>query len=69
MEIDFIIEQDGILYPIEVKKTAMPSKDSCKNFSALKNLGKKTGTGAVLCFYESPIPICEDVLSIPVWKI
>jgi len=69
VEIDFIIEQDGVLHPIEVKKTAMPSKDSCKNFSALKSLGKKVGIGAVLCFYESSIPICEDVLSIPVWKI
>jgi predicted AAA+ superfamily ATPase len=68
-EIDFIIEQNGVLYPIEVKKTAMPDKNSCKNFSILNGLGKKIGIGAVLCFYESVIPINENVLSVPIWKI
>jgi len=69
VEIDFVIEQNGILHPIEVKKTAAPDKHSCKNFSVLKNSGKEVGTGAVLCFYESIIPIDENVLSIPVWRV
>lgn len=69
VEIDFIIEQNGFLHPIEVKKTATPDKHSCKSFSVLKDLGKKVGTGAVLCFYESIVPIDKDVLSIPMWEI
>jgi len=37
--------------------------------STLKNSGKEVGTGAVLCFYESIVPIDENVLSVPVWRI
>ncbi len=31
-EIDFVIEEGGVLYPVEVKKTAIPSKNDIKNF-------------------------------------
>ncbi|MCL2879143.1 MAG: ATP-binding protein, partial [Treponema sp.] len=48
-EIDFVIEKNMTLYPIEVKKTAMPGINDIKHFSVLEKLGKKTGTGAVLC--------------------
>ncbi|MDR3000345.1 MAG: ATP-binding protein [Fibromonadaceae bacterium] len=69
VEIDFIIEQNGILHPIEIKKTAAPDKHSCKKFYILKESKKEVGTGAVLCFYDSVVPIDNDVLSIPVWGI
>lgn len=39
-EIDFLIEQDMTLYPMEVKKTAMPADDDIKNFEELDRLGK-----------------------------
>jgi len=68
-EIDFVIEKNMTLYPVEVKKTAMPGEADIKHFSALKKLGKKTGTGAVLCLAHSRIHINRDVVSIPVWEI
>ena len=68
-EIDFIIEKNMILYPIEVKKTAMPSEKDIKHFDALKKLGKKVGTGAVLCLSQSRMPINREVVSVPVWEI
>jgi predicted AAA+ superfamily ATPase len=68
-EIDFIIEKNMTLYPVEVKKAAMPGEADIKNFSALKKLGKKIGTGAVLCLGQNRIPINREVVSIPVWEI
>ena len=68
-EIDFIIEKNMTLYPIEVKKTAMTEERDTKNFYVLSKLGKKIGTGAVLCLSGIRLPINRDVVSIPVWEI
>ena len=68
-EIDFVIEKNMTLYPMEVKKTAMPGEADIKNFSALKKLNKKVGMGAVLCLSQNRIPINREAVSIPVWEI
>jgi predicted AAA+ superfamily ATPase len=68
-EIDFVIEKNMTLYPVEVKKTAMPRETDIKHFAALKKLGKKIGIGAVLCLSQSRIPINREAVSIPVWEI
>jgi len=68
-EIDFVIEKNMTLYPIEVKKSAMPGETDIKHFSALKKLGKKTGMGAVLCLGQNRISINREAISIPVWEI
>lgn len=47
-EIDFVIEQNGILYPAEVKKTATPSLTATKSFNVLNSLKKEVGAGAVI---------------------
>jgi hypothetical protein len=58
------------LYPIEVKKTSMPSNDDIKNFGELDHLGKKRGTGAVLCLYPKCMTMPkQNVISVPVWEI
>jgi len=68
-EIDFIIESDGKLYPVEVKKTATPGLADIKNFSVLKGLKKEIGQGALICFREGIIPLSGEVTAIPVWEI
>jgi predicted AAA+ superfamily ATPase len=68
-EIDFVIEKNMTLFPIEVKKTAQASEAGTKHFAALKKLGKKIGTGAVLCLGQSRIPINREIVSIPAWEI
>jgi len=68
-EIDFVIEKNMTLYPIEVKKTAAPGEADIKNFSVLKKLGKKIGTGAVLCLGKDRLPINREAVSIPVWEV
>jgi predicted AAA+ superfamily ATPase len=68
-EIDFIIEKNMTLHPIEVKKTAMPDEKDIKNFKVIEKLGKKTGTGAVLCLCKERTAINREAVSIPVWEI
>ena len=50
-EIDLIIEQNGKLHPIEIKKTALPSKDMISNFKAIEKV-KEIGEGAIICMYD-----------------
>ena len=64
-EVDFVIETNDTLYPIEVKKTANPNGVKLW-FNVLKNTGKQIGNGAVICLYNSILPIKENIYSIPV---
>jgi len=68
-EIDFIIEQNGILYPLEVKKTATPSQKDIRNFSILNKLNKPIGEGAIICLRSSWLPLSDKITAIPVWEI
>ena len=65
-EIDLIIEENGTLYPIEIKKSANPSKNMIKNFGVLEKLGaKQVGEGAVICMYDNIIDLDEKNKAIP----
>jgi len=66
-EIDIIIEQNGTLYPVEIKKTANPSKEHIKSFSVLNTIkGMKVGNGGVICMYDKCVRIDERNVTIPI---
>ena len=66
-EIDLIIEENGVLYPLEIKKTSTPDKRYLKNFNILKNkLGDKIGEGGIICNYDKIIWMDEKNKVIPV---
>ena len=65
-EIDVLIVRDGIIYPIEIKKTASPKKDTVKHFSILEKLKMPVGSGGVICLAEQLLPLTESTCSIPV---
>lgn len=65
-EIDLLIEQNGIIYPVEFKKTAHPSLHTAKSFGVLDNLKKTIGLGAILCLKDSMVPLSREVNAIPV---
>ena len=65
-EIDMLIEQDGKLYPIEIKKTATPSLRATRGFSALDKLGTPRGAGVVLCLRETDLPLSAEVTAVPI---
>ncbi|MDR0656435.1 MAG: ATP-binding protein [Treponema sp.] len=68
-EIDVVLEQDGTLFPIEIKKSANPNTADIKAFAQLAKLQKKTGLGAILCLYPERIALSREAVSIPVWEI
>ena len=68
-EIDLIIEQDNILYPIEIKKSGSPKKDAIKHFGLLEKTGKHVGTGNVICLCSDVLPIDKNNYFVPVWLI
>jgi len=68
-EIDLIIEENGTLYPIEIKKSASPKKDAVRHFSVLEKTGNKVGYGNVICLSDSVLPIDSNNAMVPVWLI
>lgn len=69
-EIDFIVEENGVLYPIEIKKAARAQADMTSAFPVLDGIPeKKRGMGAVICTCPQPGQLRENVLQIPVWYI
>ena len=56
-EIDLVIEQGGVLHPIEIKLSSNPDSRAIKTFSVLEKVGKQVGTGGIVCMTESPFPI------------
>lgn len=69
-EIDLIIEENGILYPIEIKKNTQAKAIMTSSFDILDQIpGKKRGMGAVLCNCPEVGMLRENILQIPVWYI
>ena len=69
-EIDLIIEENGILYPIEIKKNTEAKAIMTSAFSVLDQIpGKKRGMGAVVCNCPDVGALRENVLQMPVWYI
>ncbi len=65
-EIDILFEENGKLYPVEIKKKSNPNKRDITAFNVLEKFGKEIGDGAVICLAETHLPITEKVNSIPV---
>lgn len=65
-EIDLLIEENGTLYPIEIKKSAALHNMKFEGFSMLENLSTPIGHGGVICFANTLIPISDHVDAIPV---
>lgn len=68
-EIDVILEGDGKLFPLEIKKTAMPDKRIVKTFEVINKSPLNLGTGAVLCMVNQFGAFDRNNLIIPIWMI
>lgn len=68
-EIDLLIVQDGIIYPLEFKKSASPGKGDLRNFGALDKLDLLPGPGAVICLVNQLLPLSPSAQAIPVSMI
>ena len=68
-EIDIVLEHDGVLNPIEIKKTANPGSTLTKVFSLLDKASVPRGNGAVVCMKQSVGVIDRENFIVPVWAI
>ena len=68
-EIDLMIVENGMIYPVEIKKNADPGKNAIKNFSVLSSLQEEIGEGAVLCMSSMTIPLDSKNKIIPISAI
>ena len=65
-EIDIVLEENGKLYPMEVKQKSNPGMDEIKHFPALSQFGVEVAPGAVLCLAPSYMPLGSKDFIIPV---
>jgi len=66
-EIDLLIEESGILYPVEIKKHADPHKSDVDKFSVLDKIPNvKRGQGGVICLYDNLVTLAGSDKSIPI---
>jgi hypothetical protein len=56
-EIDIVLEENGALHPIEIKKSSNPERKSINAFSLLEKSSLKVGEGGIVCMTEKPYPI------------
>ena len=68
-EIDIVLEHDGMLNPIEIKKTANPGTELTKVFHLLDKSSTPRSKGAVICMKPKLSAIDKDNYIIPIWMI
>lgn len=68
-EIDVILEGDGKLCPLEIKKTAIPDKRLTRIFGVIDKSPLQLGTGAILCMAEQFSSLDRNNLVVPIWMI
>ena len=64
-EIDIIIEENGILYPLEIKKHADPGIHDFDNLKMADRFGVR-GPGGVICMYDRLLTMRDQDKVIPV---
>lgn len=68
-EIDLLIVRDGIIYPLEFKKSGSPRPNDVRHFQVLAGLEKDIGPGGLICLTRDPMPLTGTVMAIPVGLI
>lgn len=68
-EIDIVLEHDGVLNPVEIKKTSNPGTELTKVFKLLDKSSVPRSKGAVICMKPVLSAIDRDNYIVPVWMI
>lgn len=80
-EINLLLERNGTVYPLEVKKSATPVAGDAKNFGALDGLAdegvprelaalkREVGMGAIICMADDAYPVSSRAWAMPLWAI
>ena len=66
-EIDLIIQENGILYPIEIKLTTKPTADMASSFVVLDKVPNfKRGLDTIICLTDKKIFLRENLVALPI---
>ncbi|MCM1180461.1 MAG: ATP-binding protein [Clostridium sp.] len=68
-EIDIVLEHDGVLNPIEIKKSSNPGTELIKVFHLLDRSSIPRSKGAVICMKPELSAIDRENYIVPVWMI
>lgn len=68
-EVDLMIYENGMLHPVEIKKSGSLQNMNFNGFDFLESLKTPIGHGCVLCFTSSVLPISGDVDAVPIGLI
>ena len=68
-EIDIVLEHDGVLNPIEIKKSSNPGPELTKVFALLDKSSTPRSKGAVICMKPELSAIDRENYIVPVWMI
>lgn len=64
-EIDVFVEENGVIHPLEIKKSANPDRREVKKYEVLDKANLERGCGGIVCMCEEVIPIDSKNCFIP----
>lgn len=64
-EIDVIVEENGRIHPLEIKKSANPDRREVKKYEVIDKTKLERGCGGILCMCQEVIPIDHKNCFIP----
>lgn len=68
-EIDVVLEHDGMLNPVEIKKTSNPGTELVKVFESLDKASVARSKGAVICMKPELGAVDRENYVVPVWVV
>ncbi len=64
-EIDVLVEENGVIHPLEIKKSANPDRREVRKYELLGQAGLEQASGGIVCMCEEVIPIDTKNCFIP----
>ncbi len=64
-EIDLFVEENNVIHPLEIKKSASPDRREIKKYSVIDKASLNRGNGGIICMCEEPVLIDADNCFIP----
>ena len=64
-EIDVFVEENGVIHPLEIKKSANPDRRQVKKYELLDKAKLERGNGGIVCMCQEVIPIDDKNCFIP----
>ena len=64
-EIDVFVEENNLIHPLEIKKSANPDRREVKKYALVDKTSLERGCGGIICMCQEVIPIDDNNCFIP----